>query len=105
MTGELITRKSTEYVQRYCYTLCELRSKQRQEGLENISTLRCGLIFQGFEHLNLHLASVGIKVIQIRVEVNPAETRLQWSVSICRWLLPKSYYRVKPYFKMTHLSY
>lgn len=72
MIGELITRKSAEYVQRYCSTLCELRSKQEQEGLENINTLRCGLIFKGFEHLNLHLASVGIKikVIQIRVEVN-----------------------------------
>lgn len=83
MTGGLITRKSIEYVQIYCYTLCELRSKQGQEGLENINILRCGLIFQGFEHLNLHLASVEIKVIQIRVEVNPAETSLQQSESIC----------------------
>lgn len=98
MTGELIARKSTEYVQRYCYTLRELRSKQGLEELENISTLRCGLIFQGFERLNLHLASVGIKVIQMRMEVNPAETRLQRSVSIRGWFLPKSYYRVKQYF-------
>lgn len=81
MTGELITRKSTECVQRYCCTLCELRSKQGEKGLENIGTLRYGLIFQVFEHLTLHL--VGIKVIQIRVEVSPAETRLKQSVSIC----------------------